>query len=98
MKPRHAAALALAGWYLVVSHGGEDWRRGGPYPTRYQCESVMKEYNAKQGSVPEEHLERHPLTHQWRSVPGIGKFGYIGPLYGRCVFYDPADQNRTPLR
>jgi hypothetical protein len=53
MKPRHAAALALAGWYLVTPHTFPNsrepnlsmplsqWSRIGPVPSKSDCEARL---------------------------------------------------------
>jgi hypothetical protein len=60
MKPRHAAALALVGWYLMtapVENVGpfssvkrkapiSEWNRGEQFDTREQCDGARTEYLA----------------------------------------------------
>src|SRR5271170_7451574 len=49
MKPRHAAALALVGWYLMVPPMAqeEDWQPGGPPTTASLSEwFIWKSFDA----------------------------------------------------
>jgi hypothetical protein len=60
MKPRHAAALALVGWYLMtapIENTGSfwsvkrkvpisEWSRGEQFDTKEHCETALTEYLA----------------------------------------------------
>jgi hypothetical protein len=52
MKPRHAAALALVGWYLIVPYeGGKyphfgNWAVVATFASRQSCEKVAADLRA----------------------------------------------------
>jgi hypothetical protein len=71
MKPRHAAALALVGWYLMLppasSHGGNArvhsnsplrrWARIGNLYSNIDCEKARERVQRKAQNEKEEHLQ-----------------------------------------
>jgi hypothetical protein len=78
LKPRHAAALALVGWYLVapgahsMTHdymGGvlfSRWYRLGVLETAAQCDQALQIVKARVASVYDKELRSgHKLTFQF---------------------------------
>ena len=43
MNLRHAAALALAGWYLITPSGSSTWQIIGAFDTAAECEKTRSE-------------------------------------------------------
>jgi hypothetical protein len=84
MKLRHAAALALVGWYLMVPFGPSWQKVGGPYFTLDECKQAKMQFDAAEKFVPWTHMERNPITGGWDQVPGLGALS-IGPRRGTCI-------------
>ena len=70
MKLRHAAALALVGWYLVApgnkwvtdSGGGlmsAEWIRLGSFDTKAQCDAALEKIKAKVAAEYQKDREAH---------------------------------------
>jgi hypothetical protein len=73
MKPRHAAALALVGWYLLVPVGDgsqpfRDWSHVGSYDTAKECEDAQLEFvNGAKGP----HFVQHGTMTRERVIEGF---------------------------
>lgn len=90
MKPRHAAALALVGWYLMVpplTPGGgphdillhaplSKWIVGEGYDTKAECESDLRE------SI--KNMDRDANA----SADGLGAVMVVEYAHGRCMAPD----------
>jgi hypothetical protein len=99
MKPRHAAALALVGWYLMIppvrGAPGEileqaplsEWEFSNQYDSKAECENFVKESN--------EHIQETLK----QCSNGDCAINVTRPIFGRCIAAnDPRLKNNTSVK